>query len=121
MSNLINLSSVANNDLTTTYYNNYYNPTFDVSQGVNDTVTSFFQKISSNAQTAQSLAGAVIYTAKSQNMDPMVVIQKFASMPAGQLNNYLVMFLNMNRVGSSYLGVANSVVSNKYINRTILA
>jgi hypothetical protein len=62
----------------------------------------------------------VVYTAKAQNIDPMEILHKFAALPTGQLNAYLVMFLNLNRVSTSMLGVSNAPMTNKYVARTIL-
>ena len=66
------------------------------------------------------MAGAVIYTAKAQNLDPMGVLQKFSVLPQGQLNSYLSMFLNLNRINTSFLGISNAPITNKYVSRTIL-
>lgn len=38
-----------------------------------------------------------------------------------ELDAYLTMLLNLNRVGSSLLGLSNSPITGKYIQRTILA
>lgn len=107
-------------DKTTAFFNNYYVSPFDVSQGVDDSFISFFEKISATKESAKALAGAVISTAKAQNLDPMVILQQFTALPAGQLNAYLVYFLNQNRVGTSYLGLNNQPIINKYIQRCIL-
>jgi hypothetical protein len=114
-----NLTKV-NQDLTTSYFNNFFGPTFNVSQDVNESILSFFEKMTANKESALAMARAVIYTAKAQNLDPMVILQKFAAMPMGQINAYLAMFLNLNRVGTSYLGVSNAPITNKYISRAIL-
>lgn len=106
-------------DTTTTYFNNFFGPTFNVSQGVDDAVTSYFEKISNNKETAKAMAGALIYTAKAQNLDPMAVLREFSALPKGQLNNYLTMFLNLNRVGTSFLALSNATTTNKYVERTI--
>jgi hypothetical protein len=114
-----NLNTV-NQDLTSSYFNNFFGPTFNVSQDVDESIISFFEKTAANKESALAMARAVIYTAKAQNLDPMVILQKFAAMPAGQINAYLAMFLNLNRVGTSYLGVSNAPITNKYISRAIL-
>ena len=115
LNNLVNTPQ----DESSSYYNNFFGPTFDVSQGINDSVTSYFEKISQNKQTAKAMAGALIYTAKAQNIDPMAVLKEFAALPPGQVNNYLTMFLNLNRIGSSLLGLSNVPVTNKYVARMV--
>jgi hypothetical protein len=119
MSQINNLNNIQR-DVTTAFFNNFYKPEFVVSQDVDDSIVGYFQKVSTNKDTAKSLAGAVIYTAKAQNIEPMEILQKFASLPDGQLNSYLVMFLNLNRVSTSMLGVSNAPMTNKYVSRTIL-
>ena len=106
LNNLVNTQP----DATTSYFNNYYGPVFDVSQGIDDTAISLFEKITANKETARSLAGAVIYTAKAQSLDPMVILREFSLLSPGELNNYLVSFLNLNRVGTSYLGLSNTPI-----------
>ncbi len=120
MSQINNLTDIRQ-DITTAYFNNYFKPEYIVSQDLNDTILGYFETVAANKTSARALAGALIYTAKSQNLDPMLVLQKFISLPKGQMNGYLTMFLNMNRVGTSMLGVSNAPMSNKYVERTILA
>jgi hypothetical protein len=114
------VSDVASQDLTTTWFNNYYISPFDVSQGQNDSVVSFFEKVTANKTTAASLAGSVIYTAKAQGLDPMEVLQQFYNLPPGELNAYLVLFLNTNRISTSFLGISNQPKLSKYVQRCII-
>jgi hypothetical protein len=115
-----NLPTPANQDPSTSYFNNFFAPLFDVSQGVDDAIVSYFEKITASKDSARQLAGSLIYTAKAQNLDPMTVLQQFVTMPTEQLSAYLAMFLNLNRVGTSYLGISSKPVTNKYISRCIL-
>lgn len=119
MAQLNNLDKITQ-DATASYFNNFFKPLFDVSQGVDDTIVSYFEKITANKISARAMAGALIYTAKAQNLDPMVVLQQFSTMPAGQLNDYTTMFLNLNRIGTSLLGISNAPLTNKYVSRMIL-
>jgi len=116
--NLVN--NTASQDLTTTWFNNYYVSPFSVSQGQNDSFISFFEKVTGNKETAAALAGCVLYTAKAQGVDPMSVLQQFSSLPPGQLNAYLVLYLNTNRIATSFLGISNQPKINKYTQRCIL-
>lgn len=119
MTQLNNLSALPV-DSTTTYFNNFFKPEFDVSQNLDEAVIGFFERITSNKSAARAMAGAVIYTAKAQNMDPMAVLNQFSKLPPGQLSDYLTMFLNLNRIGTSFLGINNAPTTSKYISRTIL-
>jgi len=91
-----------------------------VSSNVDAAILSYFESVSFNSEAAKALASAVIYTSKSQGVNPMQTLQEFTKLPKGELNAYLVMFLNMQRKGTSYLGITNQPITNKYINRSIL-
>jgi hypothetical protein len=128
MSNAINIGAVDLSQNSTTpanqYFNNFYTVPSTVSTDQNDAVVAYFQKVTGgNIQSAEILASNVIYTAMAQGMDPMAAIQQFQSVPIGQLNSYLAMFLNLNRVGTSVIGFNNqqNTNQNKYILRSILA
>lgn len=116
ISNLTNVQR----DVTTAYFNNFFGPMFNVSQNVDDAVIGFFEQLSNSKQAAKALAGAVIYTAAAQGYDPMEVLQQFYTMPKGVLNSYLAMFLNLNREGTSLLGLSNAPITSQYISRAIL-
>ena len=104
------------------YFNNYFVTPNTISANQNDAVVAYFQQVTNgNKQSAAILASTVIYTALSQGIDPMSIVQQFQSVPQGQLNLYLAMFLNLNRVGTSLVGVNNQTKQNKYITRAILA
>jgi hypothetical protein len=113
-----NLDSTFQTD--SSYFNNFYGPQFDVPQGVNEAIVGFFEQVAANKDCATKLAGAVIYTAMVQKIDPMSILQQLSTLPSGQLNNYLTLFLNLNRVGTSYLGLSNAPITNQYISRSIL-
>lgn len=104
----------------TSYFNNLSLPPLDVSQDVNDAVQSFFENITRNSESASILATAVIYTSATQGVNPMITLSEFQKLPPGQLNEYLVTFLNFNRIGTSLLGLLNNPFSNSLIKRAII-
>ena len=120
-----NLGTIDINNNTTnvgTYFNNFFNNYGTVSPDQNAALISYFEQYTGgNRFAAQALAGAVVYTALAQGMNPMSVLQQFASLPQGQLDSYLAMFLNLNRIGTSFLGINNQPITNKYVKRSILA
>jgi len=119
--NLVDLS-VNKKTPATQYYNNYFTPQTTVSSNQNDAVTAYFEQITGgNKQSAAVLASTIIFTSLAQGLDPMSIIQQFQALEPGELNLYLAMFLNLNRIGTSLVGVNNSPVQNKYITRAILA
>lgn len=126
MSNAFNTTAVslANNASTTQdkFFNNYFVTPATISSAQNDAVVAYFQKVTNgNIKSAAILASTVIYTAMSQGVDPMSIIQQFQAVNPGELNLYLAMFLNLNRVGTSLVGVNNAPINNKYVTRAILA
>jgi hypothetical protein len=125
MSNSFNISQVniSNNKKTSSdkYFNNYFLTPTTVSSNQNDAVIAYFEKVTNgNKQSAAVLASTVIYTSLSQGVDPMSIIQQFQALKEGELSLYLAMFLNINRVGTSIVGVNPTPVQNKYISRAIL-
>ncbi len=102
------------------YWNNYFKPDITISSNVDAAILSYFERVAENRTAAKALASAVIYTAKAQNVDPMVALDEFTKVPRGELNAYLTMFLNMQRVGTSYLGITNEPTLTKYVQRAIL-
>lgn len=126
MSNAYNTSVVDLTQNKTTgadkYFNNYFTAPATISSNQNDAVIAYFQKVTNgNKQSAAVLASTVVFTAMSQGIDPMSIVQQFQSVPQNELNLYLAMFLNLNRVGTSLVGVNNQARQNKYITRAILA
>jgi hypothetical protein len=103
------------------YFNNFYSIPYSVSAGTNDALTAFFESYCPNAQAAQNLASAVLYTALAQNLNPMKVLQDFQALPQGQLSNYLAAFLNITRVSTSLLGINYGTKTSPFVARTILA
>ena len=115
-----NLPPSSTKNATTDYFNNYFKDTFTVSQNANDAVIGYFQTVTGDKDSGNTLASTVIYTATSQGLDPMDLIDEFRKLEPGELNAYLTMFLNINRASTSLLGISNSPQTNKYIARAIL-
>ena len=101
------------------FFNNYFQPTLPVSQNVNTVILAQFEKITQNTASAKVLASSVIYTAMSQKIDPMTVLDRIRSMSTEESAAYLGLFLNLNRVGTSYLGLHGSPQRSKYVERMI--
>jgi hypothetical protein len=105
---------------TQEFFNNFFTKQYDISPDANDAVVTFFENITDNKESAQALSAAVIYTCLTQDIDPMSILQEFSGLGQGELDAYLAMFLNLNRIPSSLLGVTNTPVTNKYVARTFL-
>ena len=130
MANLIrateptNLDAVNLNDLVERnvdkYFNNWFEIPVEVSSNVDAAIIAHFETIADSKESAKALASAVIYTSIKQGLDPMETLKEFQQVDAGELDAYTAMFLNFDRVGTSYLGLKNSPTVNKYVQRAIL-
>ena len=123
MSTAGNLPPVTDNEanITTEFFNNYFlEDNTNISQNTNDTVIAFFQKYTGNKDTGNTLAASVVYTANTQQLDPLALVEEFRKLTPNELNAYLTMFLNFNRAGTSLLGISNQPQTNKYVQRAIL-
>ena len=115
-----NLPPITDVNNTTDFFDNYFKQTGTVSENVNDAIVGYFQSITGDKDAGITLAAAVLSTAQTQAVNPMELIDEFRSLSPGELNAYLTMFLNINRVGTSLLGLSNSPQTNKYIKRAVL-
>jgi len=102
------------------FFNNFFNFPIEFTSNVDSAVIAFFEEIADNKESARALASAVLYTALKQGMNPMSVLEEFKKLPPGDLNTYTALFLNMERAGTSFLGLKNKPVQNKYVARSIL-
>ena len=105
---------------TDKFFNNFFNFPIDVSSNVDAAVIAYFEQITDNKESARAMASAVIYTAIKQGINPMSALDEFKKVPLGDLNAYTALFLNFERVGTSFLGLKNQPIQNKYITRAIL-
>lgn len=114
----VNLQSV--NGDGTKFFNNYFNKPITISTAKNDAIVTYFEGVTGDNSSAMVLASAVIYTSNSLGVDPMSVLDEFKKLDKGVLNTYLCQLLNLNRVGTSLLGVKTKAPKNKYVSRTII-
>jgi hypothetical protein len=122
--NPTNLGAVNLNNLSgdgSKFFNNFFNQTISISTAKDDAVVSYFERICDNKESALALSSAVVYTARVQNIDVMVVLDEFKKLSTEQLGPYISYFLNLSRVGTSLIGVQNTPIKNKYVARTIIA
>ena len=87
---------------------------------INPPEVEHFEQIADNKESARALASAVIYTAIKQGINPMSALDEFRKVPLGDLNTYTALFLNFERIGTSFLGIKNRPQTSKYVTRAIL-
>ena len=102
------------------YFNNFYAINFDVSSDADAAIVAFFEQYIPNKLAAKNMAASVLYTALAQNLNPFAVLDEFQKLPKGQLNTYLIAFLNANRVPTSILAIKDTNTTSPYVSRTIL-
>lgn len=115
-----NLPPSINTDPTTAYFNTGFTAKSNTSSNINDALVGFFEEWTGSAESGLLLAGTILYAAQGQNINPMDLLIQFKELDNKQLHAYLTLFLNLNRVGTSLLGISNSPQVNKYIERVIL-
>lgn len=119
--NLNSVSISTSTKSTDGYFSNYFDRIVDISGPENDAIIAHFQYYTNGNKTAaQALASAVMYTAQKLGANPMEVLDDFKKVPINSLSNYLCMYLNLNRVGTSLLGTNNQQIRNQYVERSIL-
>ena len=85
MANNGNLPSKENNNNATgNYFNNYFTTQYSTSPDINDAITGYFQKVTGNADAGKTLAATVIYTALSNGIQPMSLIDEFRKLKTGK-------------------------------------
>ena len=124
-SQVINIDAIGNGPTSAgfnpdSYFNNLSLPPINVSEDVDDAVQGFFETLTGNSESARVLTSAIIYTSVSQGINPMSTIKEFSSLTRGDLNQYLVTFLNLNRIGTSVLGINTQPFTNQFVKRSIL-
>jgi len=115
----INVNSIDTKDVQS-FFNNYFNIPVNVSSNVDSAIIAYFEQVAETKIGARALASAVIYTSVKQGIDPISVLEEFQKLSIGELDAYTAMFLNFERVGTSYVGINNQTTLNKYVLRTIL-
>jgi len=115
-----NLPPEPKSNETTNYFETFFDPTMGTSPNVNDAFIGYFQSVTGNAETGVALAGSVLYSALNQGIEPMSLLDEFRKLPPKELNNYLTMLLNLNRIGTSLLGISNAPQTNRYVARAVL-
>jgi hypothetical protein len=115
-----NLPPFEKGNPTDNYFNNITTIPRGTSSDKNNALVSFFEKWTGSVEGGQALTATVLYTAENQNIDPMDVINQMMKLDKKQLNSYLTLFLNLNRIGTSLLAIGNTPDVDKYIIRAIL-
>mgnify|MGYP006275299959 CR=1 FL=1 len=115
----VNLAGDPANE-TDFFFSNFFTPAFTVSQNIDDAILGFFERITENKESAKILASSMIYISLSRNVDPMESLANFSTMSDADINSYVTAFLNLNRAGTSYLGINGVPRVSKYVQRTIL-
>lgn len=85
MANAGNLPPSTDVNSTTTFFNNYFDNKVSTSPNVNDAVVGYFESVTGSKESGQTLAATVTYTALTQGLDPMALVDEFRKMPSGRV------------------------------------
>lgn len=113
-------ASTSANNSASQYFTNLYTIDLSVGADTNDALIGFFGQYTGNPNAGKNLAGAVLYTAKAQNLNPMAVLDNFTKLPESQLNSYILAFLNSSRAPTSSLGARTTSNTSPFVKRSIL-
>jgi hypothetical protein len=102
-------------------FDNFYSVPVELNANAFNAVTGFFENKGFDPTTSQSIALVIMKQAQNDRFDPMVVLDSFKNFDASQLSTLATQILNYNRSKTSYLGVVNDLVSNPYVQRTVIA
>lgn len=119
-SNNLPANSTDATSVTVDFFNNYFKPQYSLASNIDDATIAFFERITNNKEAARLMASSVVYTSLATNIDPLETLAKFASLSEEDLLAYTTLFLNLNRVGTSYLGINTTPKVSKYVQRSIL-
>jgi hypothetical protein len=106
---------------TLEFFNNFFQQELTVSSALDSALIAHFEKTTNNPDAARTLAAAVLLTCAAQGFDPKEIFDRLKQLPPGSLDAYTAMFLNLQRVGTSLLGVSNRPPTSPYVQRTVLS
>lgn len=115
-----NLPPIESTNGTIDFFDSFFTQSAGTSENINDAVIGYFQTVTGDKDSGIALAAAVLFTAQQQGISPMELIDQFRKLNPGELNAYLTMFLNINRAGTSLLGLSNQPQTSKYVTRAVL-
>lgn len=119
-SNLVKVDNSYNYDTPPeTLLSNVYKPSFNVSQSLNGSIISFFEKITGDRKSAEILASSVLTTAFNKKINPVKLLDKLKNLTIQEQKYYLNYYLNTNRVGTSLLGSKRNAQVNKFVERSL--
>lgn len=84
------LSNNVAGNATTNFFNNFFVNTQSISSNTNDAIVGFFESITGERESAQTLAATIIYTSQTQGINPMEVIEEFRKLSSRSKNKIKV-------------------------------
>jgi hypothetical protein len=109
------------NDNTIQVFSSYYSQPLELNAGVFDAMVGFFTSKGFDNNAAQSIAVTIIAQAKTDNYNPMTVLDSLKGLDAPTLNALVTEVINHNRFKTSFLGYSTTFTSVSEVARHILA
>lgn len=111
-------------DQTTDYFNTLSNTSnsYSTSSNSNDMLVAYCQEWTGSSNSGTLLASIILSIAENQNISVNDILQQLITLNKDKdsINSYITILLNLNRVGTSLLGISNIPYTNSYVQRLIL-
>lgn len=121
MSTLINLppNTSAKNTMVKAF-DAYNNQTIELDTSTLSSMQGFFQSKGFDTVASESISVVIMKQAKSDNLNPMKVLDTLKGFDAVELSALVAEIINFNRFKTSFLGYARAVNTPEEISRNIL-
>lgn len=111
----------SSSDYTVRAFNLYYQAPVEISSEVLSAMEGFFQKRGFDNLASKNIAVTIITQAKKDGYDPMRIMDTLSGLDNVEISALVSEILNYNRVKTSFLGYAQSFITNDEILRNIKA
>lgn len=108
-------------DATIQAFNTYYSQPLELKAAEFDAMVGFFTSRGFEQDSAQSIAVTIITQAKTDNFNPMYVLDTLKGLDAPTLSALVSEIINHNRFKTSFLGYTNKFVAVNEVARHIIA
>lgn len=107
-------------DATIQAFNTYYSAPLELKASELDAMVGFFTSRGFDQVAAQAIAVTIIGQARTDNYNPMYVLDTLKGLGAPELNALVAEIINHNRFKTSFLGYTNKFAAVNEIARHIL-
>jgi hypothetical protein len=125
MNNYSNLPAkkeiTSSSDYTVRAFNMYYQNPIEISSEILTAMEGFFERRGFDKSASKNISVTIITQAKRDGYNPMSIMDTLSGLDNVEISALVSEILNYNRVKTSFLGYAQSFVTNDEILRNIKA